>query len=118
MKPLVKLGEREMAAYCVLRGIDYQVEECPMAEGNRHLGFKEMLNALETRSPGTKAAFLNGFWSRGHDAFAETADDERAELRALRRVRRADTGRALRVLLAAGRGAARTDAPVELRTGR
>ena len=40
VKPLVRLGERESAAYCVLRGIDYQVEECPMAEGNRHLGFQ------------------------------------------------------------------------------
>ena len=52
VKPLVRLGEREMAAYCVLRGIDYLVEECPMAEGNRHLGYKEVLNALEDRSPG------------------------------------------------------------------
>ncbi|MET0626824.1 MAG: ATP-binding protein, partial [Acidimicrobiia bacterium] len=33
VKPLVRLSEREMAAYCVLRGIDYQVEECPMAAG-------------------------------------------------------------------------------------
>ena len=82
VKPLVKLGEREMAAYCVLRGIDYQVEECPMAVGNRHLGLKETLNALEDRSPGSKAAFLSGFWSRGHDAFAPEADEERAELRA------------------------------------
>ncbi len=38
VKPLIRLSEREMAAYCVLRGIDYQVEECPMAEGNKHLG--------------------------------------------------------------------------------
>ncbi len=69
VKPLVRLGEREMAAYCVLRGIDYQVEECPMAEGNRHLGFKEVLNALEERSPGSKAAFLFGFFARGHERF-------------------------------------------------
>jgi uncharacterized protein (TIGR00269 family) len=75
VKPLVRLGEREMAAYCVLRGIDYQVEECPMAEGNRHLGFKEVLNSLEDRSPGSKAAFLFGFFARGHDRFAgEEAD--------------------------------------------
>ena len=65
VKPLVRLGEREMAAYCVLRGIDYQVEECPMAAGNRHLGYKEVLNALEDRSPGSKAAFLFGFLERG-----------------------------------------------------
>jgi uncharacterized protein (TIGR00269 family) len=75
VKPLVRLGEREMAAYCVLSGIDYQVEECPMAAGNKHLGFKEVLNGLEERSPGAKAAFLFGFFGRGHDRFA-TEDDE------------------------------------------
>ena len=46
VKPLVRLGERETAAYCVLRGIDYQVEECPMAEGNKHLGYKDALSHL------------------------------------------------------------------------
>ena len=70
VKPLVRLGERETAAYCVLRGIDYQVEECPMAAGNRHLGLQGVLNALEERSPGTKAAFLFGFLERGHERFA------------------------------------------------
>ena len=40
VKPLVRLGERELAAYCVLTGIDYIVEECPMAAGNKHLGYK------------------------------------------------------------------------------
>ena len=33
VKPLVRLTEREMAAWCLVRGIDYLVEECPMAEG-------------------------------------------------------------------------------------
>ena len=33
VKPLVRLSERELAAYCVLTGIDYIVEECPMAVG-------------------------------------------------------------------------------------
>jgi uncharacterized protein (TIGR00269 family) len=79
VKPLVRLGEREMAAYCVLRGIDYQVEECPMAAGNRHLGYKEVLNALEDRSPGAKASFLFGFFARGHEPFAGS-DDAAAEL--------------------------------------
>jgi uncharacterized protein (TIGR00269 family) len=69
-----------MAAYCVLQGIDYQVEECPMAAGNRHLGYKEVLNALEDRSPGSKAAFLFGFLERGHERFAGDAEDERDEL--------------------------------------
>ncbi len=70
VKPLVRLGERETAAYCVLRGIDYQVEECPMAEGNRHLGLKEELNDVERRSPGAKHAFYFGFLERAVDRFA------------------------------------------------
>ncbi len=84
VKPLYRLGEREMAAYCVLRGIEYQVEECPMAAGNRHLGYKEILNQLEQRSPGSKAAFLFGFVERGHDHFAADADEEREALGACR----------------------------------
>jgi uncharacterized protein (TIGR00269 family) len=80
VKPLVRMGEREMAAYCVVRGIDYQVEECPMAAGNRHLGYKEALNAIEDRSPGTKAAFVFGFLDRGHARFDDDVASERAAL--------------------------------------
>jgi uncharacterized protein (TIGR00269 family) len=80
VKPLIRLGERETAAYCVLRGIDYQVEECPMAAGNRHLGYKEVLNLLEDRSPGTKASFLFGFLDRGHARLASDAAEKRGEL--------------------------------------
>ncbi|MBA3288607.1 MAG: adenine nucleotide alpha hydrolase family protein [Acidimicrobiia bacterium] len=64
VKPLVRLTERETAAWCIVRGIDYQVEECPMAAGNRHLGYKQTLNALEARSPGAKASFYLGFVDR------------------------------------------------------
>ncbi|HRE03110.1 MAG TPA: tRNA 2-thiocytidine biosynthesis TtcA family protein, partial [Ilumatobacteraceae bacterium] len=64
VKPLMRLSEREMAAWCVIRGIDYLVEECPIAAGNRHLGYKEALNAIETTSPGTKAAFYLSFVER------------------------------------------------------
>jgi uncharacterized protein (TIGR00269 family) len=80
VKPLVRLGERELAAYCVLTGIDYIVEECPMAAGNRHLGYKEALNTIEERSPGSKAAFVFGFLERAHERFAGDAQEERAEL--------------------------------------
>jgi len=73
VKPLVRLGEREMAAYCVVRGIDYIVEECPMAIGNRHLGYKEALNAIEDRSPGTKQVFYFGFLERASAHFRPAA---------------------------------------------
>ncbi len=76
VKPLVRLAERETAAYCVVQGIDYLVEECPMAAGNRHLGYKEALNAIEATSPGSKHDFYFGFLARASDRFqAEAADD-------------------------------------------
>jgi uncharacterized protein (TIGR00269 family) len=81
VKPLIRLGEREMAAYCVIRGIDYIVEECPMAVGNKHLGYKEALNAIEERSPGAKAAFYLSFLDRGVHRFAPEAASEREGLR-------------------------------------
>jgi uncharacterized protein (TIGR00269 family) len=80
VKPLVRLGEREMAAYCVLRGIDYIVEECPMAVGNKHLGYKEALNAIEATSPGSKHTFYFGFLDRAHGRFHPDAQAEQAEL--------------------------------------
>jgi len=69
VKPLVRLDEREMAAYCVIRGIDYIVEECPMADGNRHLGYKEALNLVEAGSPGSKHAFYFEFLARASSRF-------------------------------------------------
>jgi tRNA-5-methyluridine54 2-sulfurtransferase len=73
VKPLVRLGERETAAYCVLRGIDYIVEECPMAAGNRHLRYKEALNAIEAGSPGSKHAFYFEFLDKAADRFRDEA---------------------------------------------
>ncbi|MCC5951247.1 MAG: adenine nucleotide alpha hydrolase family protein [Acidimicrobiia bacterium] len=77
VKPLVRLGEREMAAWCVLRSIDYIVEECPMAAGNRHLAYKEALNEVEERSPGSKFDFYHGFLRRAAEGFrhSEQVDD-------------------------------------------
>ena len=58
VKPLVRLGERETAAYCVIRGIDYVVEECPMAVGNKHIGYKEALNSIEVALAGNQGCLL------------------------------------------------------------
>ena len=74
IKPLIRLGEREMAAYCVIRGIDYIVEECPMAAGNKHLRYKEALNAIEAESPGSKHAFYHEFLARAADLFTADVD--------------------------------------------
>jgi tRNA-5-methyluridine54 2-sulfurtransferase len=80
VKPLVRLAERETAAYCVLRDIDYQVEECPMAAGNRHLGYKEALNGLEATSPGTKAAFYFEYLDKASHLFTAGVTEEQDNL--------------------------------------
>jgi uncharacterized protein (TIGR00269 family) len=76
VKPLVRLGEREMAAYCIVSGIDYIVDECPMAAGNRHLRYKEALNDIEATSPGSKADFYFGFLRSAAERFADADDVE------------------------------------------
>ncbi len=79
-KPLVRLSERETAAWCVVRNIDYLVEECPMAAGNRHLGYKEALNRIEERSPGTKASFYLNFLEHMAPLLAGQAKQESGAL--------------------------------------
>lgn len=85
IKPLYRLSEREMAAYCVITGLDYVVEECPMVAGNTVMRYKDALNDLERHSPGTKAAFLFGHLNRAHDEHFRAADTDDAEVVACRR---------------------------------
>jgi uncharacterized protein (TIGR00269 family) len=119
VKPLVRVGEREMAAYCVLQGIDYIVEECPMAVGNRHLGYKEALNAIEERSPGAKASFLFGFFDRGHERFVGEAAAEREALVACARCGAPTTGEICAFCRLRERAAGSAGSvPVELRARR
>jgi len=74
VKPLYRLTEREIAAYAVVNRLDYIVDECPMAKGSKMLLYKEVLNRLETESPGTKQRFYWGFLDKQNkpDAPAET----------------------------------------------
>ena len=103
----MRLYEREMAAYCVLRGIDYIVEECPMADGNRHLHYKEALNGIEERSPGSKFTFYFGFLEPG-----------RARVRALGRRREGRPGDLPHLRRPHARGGVRLLPPDRGRRGR
>ncbi|WP_418896467.1 ATP-binding protein [Stomatohabitans albus] len=69
VKPLYRLTEKEMAAYCVIKGLNYVVEECPLVKGNTQMMYKEMLNAMEHEAPGAKAAFLFGYLDRVREPF-------------------------------------------------
>lgn len=61
VKPLIRLYERETAAYALLRGIDYVYEECPYSKGATTLFYKVLLNQLEEASPGAKQMFYLSF---------------------------------------------------------
>ncbi|HWL64737.1 MAG TPA: ATP-binding protein [Actinomycetota bacterium] len=73
VKPLVRIAERESAAYALIRGIDYIIEECPMVEGNTQHRYKEAITLLEESSPGTKQHMYFGFLKRAADRFAPDA---------------------------------------------
>jgi tRNA(Ile)-lysidine synthase TilS/MesJ/sulfur carrier protein ThiS len=92
VKPLYRMGEREMAAYCVVKGLDYVVEECPMVGGNTVMRYKEALNELERTSPGTKAQFLFGFLERAQPQLFTEADTDAARLAACAECGMATTG--------------------------
>ena len=69
-----------MAAYCIVTGIDYIIEECPMSAGNKHLGYKGALNDIEAMSPGAKANFYLGFLRKASDRFVDEAATAREGL--------------------------------------
>ena len=57
VKPLCRIYEREMAAYALLRGIDYIYEECPFSHKAKSIYYKEILNRMEYDTPGAKLSF-------------------------------------------------------------
>ena len=61
VKPLCRVYEREMAAYAIVRGIDYVYDECPHAIGSTTIGHKEVLNQMEEKRPGAKLQFYLSF---------------------------------------------------------
>ena len=119
VKPLVRLSERETAAYCVLRGIDYIVEECPMAAGNRHLRYKEALNSIEAGSPGTKHAFYFEFLAKAAGHFQPEAAEAQGGLTACARCGAPTTGEVCAFCRLVERVEGAEPVPVELvRSGR
>jgi uncharacterized protein (TIGR00269 family) len=78
VKPLFRFYEREMAAYAIVRGIEYIYDECPYARGATTLRHKDLLNQLELESPGIKLQFYLRFLQarEKHDLFTATGDQD------------------------------------------
>ncbi len=88
VKPLCRFYEREMAAYALLRGIEYIYEECPHAAGAKSIYYKELLNRLEADRPGAKLSFYLSFLQARENGFfrleeepAGGAGEDGAEMR-------------------------------------
>lgn len=114
VKPLARLTERETAAWCVVRGIDYLVEECPIAAGNRHLGYKEALNSIEAQSPSSKAAFYLGFLERMAPLLAGQARAAAGDLNECARCGEPTTGAVCAFCRLVDKAAAHDPVPVDL----
>lgn len=69
VKPLYRVSEYETSAYCLIKKINYIIEECPMSIDAQSLVYKEALNMLENHSPGTKEHFYYGFLDKGKSYF-------------------------------------------------
>ena len=77
VKPLCRIYEREMAAYTLLRGLEYIYEECPFSTGSNTLYYKELLNKLENDRPGSKLSFYLAYLqAKENGLFAPLADPE------------------------------------------
>jgi len=61
VKPFCYFTERETAMYAILSGTPWYHEECPNSVGATTIGYKELLNQLETGARGSKRRFFDGF---------------------------------------------------------
>lgn len=64
LKPLYRVEAHEIRAYCTIKGIQPLPQSCPLSRGATSHSFKEALNFLEERMPGTKRDFLFSFLAR------------------------------------------------------
>ena len=80
-KPLCRIYERDMAAYAIMRGIEYIYEECPHSEGSNTIFYKELLNQLEAKRPGAKLSFYVTFLqAKQNGLFSPKADPDLEKL--------------------------------------
>lgn len=76
VKPLCRIYEREMTAYCLVRGIDYIYDECPHAEGSTTIYYKEILNKMEADRPGAKLQFYLSFLQAKEQGLFANAEEK------------------------------------------
>lgn len=61
IRPFLKTPEKEIAIYCILKGIRIDNIKCPYAKFAFRAHVRSMLNNMEERFPGTKFRVVNSF---------------------------------------------------------
>lgn len=79
VKPLYELTEREVVAYALAVGLEYIIDECPHARGATTIEYKQILNEMEEKRPGTKINFVKGYLRKRHLFEAELREIELKE---------------------------------------
>ena len=74
VRPLYRLSELETAAYAFFRGIDYIIEECPNSAGATQLFYKDILNRIDAKMPGSKRNFVQKFMHSAQSLFVMPED--------------------------------------------
>ena len=69
VKPFCKFTEKETALYSLLNGIDFLEEECPYSEDASTIFYKEVLNQMEEKIPGTKMRFYLEYLRKVYPVF-------------------------------------------------
>lgn len=75
IKPLYRLTEFELANYCYLNGIAYNMRGCPYSFDASFNIYKNLLNQLEKAQPGRKRSFYEAFQKKGRPYFARGQND-------------------------------------------
>ncbi|MBU0586435.1 TIGR00269 family protein [Candidatus Micrarchaeota archaeon] len=61
IRPLIRIPEKEIALYAMLKGLEIKFMECPYAHFSFRQHIKEQLNDTEEKYPGTKLRILKSF---------------------------------------------------------
>ncbi|NSW76371.1 MAG: TIGR00269 family protein [Candidatus Atribacteria bacterium] len=69
VKPFYTLTEEEIRIYVKLKNLPFVEDRCPLSHRAKSLDYKEVLQLLEEKSPGTKHAFLFGFLEKAKPLF-------------------------------------------------
>ncbi|MGQ9747605.1 MAG: ATP-binding protein [Candidatus Caldatribacteriaceae bacterium] len=70
VKPFYSLTEEEIRFYVHLKNIPYLEERCPLSLRAKSIDYKEALQFLEEKSPGTKHTFLFEFLEKAQPFFS------------------------------------------------